>query len=279
MDNDRDTLRIATLNLRYGSADDGANSWRHRRDLLVRVVREIDPDILATQEGLPFQLEELDAALPQMGRFGLGRYHGVAVDRPHEAYSGEHCAIYYRRPRFELVHTSTMWLSETPGVPGSLGWGAGLARIVTHGRVRESASGRALSLINTHFHWGEEVTRRSTDVLCNLLADVPESSPVVLTGDFNLPPSSPEHERLTTVGLSGGRRLLDACAAASGCDEGSGTSHGFTGVPESRIDWILASSDLRVAGARVVRDEEDGRYPSDHFAVVADLVPGDSADM
>ena len=271
MDNETDTLRVATLNLRYGSADDRANSWRNRSDLLVRVVREIDPDILATQEGLSFQLEELDAALPQMGRFGLGRYHGVAVERPHEAYSGEHCAIYYRRPRFELVHANTMWLSDTPEVPGSLGWGAGLARIVTHGHVRESRSGRELSLINTHFHWGEEVTRRSTDILCDLLADVPESSPVVLTGDFNLPPSSPEHERLTTVGLSGGRRLLDACAAASGCDEGVGTFHAFTGVPENRIDWILVSSDLQVADARVVRDEKGGRYPSDHFPVVADV--------
>lgn len=277
MDNDRDTIRIATLNLRYGSADDGANSWRYRSELLVRVVREIDPDILATQEGLPFQLEELDAELPQMGRFGLGRYHGVAVDRPHEAYSGEHCAIYYRRPRFELVHANTVWLSDTPEVPGSLGWGANLARIVTHGRVREPSTGRELALINTHFHWGEEITAKSTDILCDLLAHVPESTPVVLTGDFNLRPSSPEHDRLTTVTLAGGRQLADACSAASACDESSGTSHGFTGVPEKRIDWILVSSDLRVADARVVRDEEAGRYPSDHFPVVADVVLGGDA--
>lgn len=273
MDNDRDTLRVATLNLRYGAADDGADSWRYRSDLLVRVVREIDPDILATQEGLSFQLEELDAALPQMGRFGLGRYHGIAVDRPHEAYSGEHCAVYYRRPRFELVGTDTVWLSDTPDVPGSLGWGAGLARIVTRGRVCESHSGRELWLVNTHFHWGEEVTRKSTDILCDLLAGVPVSSPVVLTGDFNLSPAAPEHERLTTVGLSGGRRLVDVCAVVTGCDEGSGTFHGFSGAPQERIDWILASSDLRVADARIVRDEEDGRYPSDHFPVVADLLP------
>ncbi|MFW5788902.1 MAG: endonuclease/exonuclease/phosphatase family protein, partial [Spirochaetota bacterium] len=257
-------------------ADDGADSWRYRSDLLVRVVREIDPDILATQEGLSFQLEELDAALPQMGRFGLGRYHGVAVDRPHEAYSGEHCAIYYRRPRFELVSADTMWLSDTPEVPGSLGWGAGLARIVTHGRVRDAHTRREWSLINTHFHWGEEVTRKSTDILCELLADVPAATAVILTGDFNLPPSSPEHERLTTVALAGGRRLVDACSAADGCDEDVGTFHAFVGSPEQRIDWILVSSDAKVTGARVVRDEEDGRYPSDHFPVVADVHPGAS---
>ena len=268
----RSPLRIMTLNLRYGSADDGENSWSHRRDLLIRTVHAIDPDILATQEGLSFQLEDLDAALPQMGRFGLGRYHGVALDRPHEAYSGEHCAIYYRRPRFELIDSRTTWLSETPDAAGSRGWGAGLARIVTHGQLSDARIGRELALVNTHFDWGEEVTARSTDILCEILAGVSASTPVVLTGDFNLAPSAPEHERLTTLDLAGGRRLVDACTGASGCDGDMGTYHGFTGVPEKRIDWILLSSDAVVVDARVIQDAENGRYPSDHFPVMADVL-------
>jgi len=267
----RPTLTVATLNLRYGSADDGENAWPLRQPIVLRALASIGADLLGTQEGLPFQLEEIDAAFPAFGRFGLGRYHGVAVDRPHEAYSGEHCAVYYRRPRLELLETETKWLSATPDEPGTTGWGADLARVVTLGRLRDAATRAELLHLNTHFHWGREVTTNSVAALASLIGRADADTPVIVTGDFNLPPGSPEHRTLLGLELAGDRRLVDAYALSGDGDPDDGTSHSFRGVPERRIDWILVSSDVHVRSARIVRYEERGRYPSDHFPVVADL--------
>ena len=263
------TLTVATLNLRYGTADDGENAWPARRPILVRALGTVDADLVGTQEGLPFQLEEIDAAFPAFGRFGIGRYHGVAVDRPHEAYSGEHCAVYYRRPRLELLETETKWLSATPDVPGSMGWGADLARVVTSGRLRDRATGTELLHLNTHFHWGREVTANSVALLATWIGRATADTPVIVTGDFNLPPGSSEYRTLLGLELAGDRRLVDAYAASGDHDPDDGTSHSFSGIPERRIDWILVSDDLQVTAARIVRYEEGGRYPSDHFPVAA----------
>ena len=48
-------LRVMSFNIRYGTAKDGDNVWGNRRDLVVDTIRAFDPDLLGTQETLPFQ--------------------------------------------------------------------------------------------------------------------------------------------------------------------------------------------------------------------------------
>lgn len=95
--------------------------------------------------------------------------------------------------------------------------------------------------------------------------------PLIILGDFNCAPDSEPYQVL----LGSDRDdicLQDAArsAACNGADEG--TYHAFTGqAREGRIDWILASHDFRVLSAWVDRSSFDGRYPSDHFPVWAEL--------
>jgi endonuclease/exonuclease/phosphatase family metal-dependent hydrolase len=190
------------------------------------------------------------------------------VDRLHEAYSGEHCAVYVRSDRFKIEETETLWLSDTPREPGRLGWGAHLPRICTRVRVQERSTGIRVELFNTHFHWGEEITRRSTDMIVDLLSRVTPDRPAVLMGDFNLDPQSAEHARLTSALLSGGRVLVDSYHEAHPAQD-VGTSHGFSGRPQRRIDWILVSNEMAIHSAEIEMHSEAGRYPSDHFPVTA----------
>ena len=50
------TVRLLTFNIRYGLADDGDNSWPHRRDLVFGVLRNSSADFIGLQEALPFQI-------------------------------------------------------------------------------------------------------------------------------------------------------------------------------------------------------------------------------
>jgi endonuclease/exonuclease/phosphatase family metal-dependent hydrolase len=57
-------------------------------------------------------------------------------------------------------------------------------------------------------------------------------------------------------------------------DEVANTFHGFRGRGAKslgKIDYILCDERWRVLAAEVVRANSDGRYPSDHFPIVADL--------
>ena len=56
-------LRLMTFNIRYGTAGDGPNGWSNRRTLVADIIRRSAPDVLAIQEGLAFQLEELGDVL------------------------------------------------------------------------------------------------------------------------------------------------------------------------------------------------------------------------
>ena len=103
-------LRVMTFNIRYGTADDGENGWPLRRDLLVRVIRDFDPDILGVQEALHFQIGEVRERLARYGVAGVGRDDG--------ATQGEYSAVLYDTTRVELLEQGTFWFSDSPGAPG-----------------------------------------------------------------------------------------------------------------------------------------------------------------
>jgi len=50
------------------------------------------------------------------------------------------------------------------------------------------------------------------------------------------------------------------------------TFHVFTGQGiRGRIDWILVSPEVKIKKVFLIKDKPDGRYPSDHFPVMASL--------
>ena len=70
-------LNIMTFNIRYGTANDGENSWANRKNILFDCLKKYKPDILGTQEGLDFQHDEIKKQFPDWQVFGVGRYFGI----------------------------------------------------------------------------------------------------------------------------------------------------------------------------------------------------------
>lgn len=262
------SFTLCTCNLRFATAPDGADAWPHRKPLLLDCLARLAPDILCTQEAMPEQIDAIRARFSHWAMAGEGRFAGVVSPRPTEPAPGEHCAVFFHADRFTLEETQTRWLSATPDRPASLGPGADLPRIVTRVRLREPASGGLIEVYNTHFHWGSTFTGFAVELLGRWIGDTPAEVPVVLTGDFNVDAAGPEHAALTAPALAGGRRLQDVFDALPGRQ---GTRHDFTGAARVCIDWILASSDLAVRRAWTDTWSRDGRYPSDHFPVMAEL--------
>ena len=88
-------------------------------------------------------------------------------------------------------------------------------------------------------------------------------------GDFNDRPGSTVHSLLTST-ETGLKDSWSALGHREGPD--SFTHHKFTGSPqETRMDWVLVSPHFRIMAADIIRDNTDGRYPSDHFPYLVEL--------
>lgn len=284
------TLRAATFNLRYDNPGDGENRWENRRRHVADVILASQASVIGTQEGLHHQVEWLDSALADHLYVGAGRDDGGT--------KGEFTAIFVDTTRFRVESSGTFWLSPTPDRP-SVGWDAAMERICTYAvlaareedpdaentaaNATDHASSSAvpprLLVLNAHFdHMGDRARLESAKLLVNewiepALAGMEDSDspfaglPVVLLGDLNALPGSEPLAELTS-------RLLDAYTTSVESPAGpSGTFNGFAEKPEyaDRIDYVLHSNAFRTMRYQTFAGRRDGRFPSDHFPVLADL--------
>ena len=255
-------LSVMSFNIRYGTANDGADSWEHRSDFVIDVIRDAAPHVLGVQEALAFQVRELESALPGYRRVGVGR-----DDADDE---GEFAAIYFDSNRFELLESGHFWFSDTPTVPGSMHWGNRITRMCTWVRLHDLETHALFYVYNLHWdHQSQESRERSAGLLLSRIeARSGQDEPVIVTGDFNAGEDNPAFTHLTAGGLSDTYRLRHPETTQVG------TFNSFRGDSDGdKIDAILVSSGWVVADAEILRMNRNGRYPSDHYPVVARLSP------
>jgi endonuclease/exonuclease/phosphatase family metal-dependent hydrolase len=259
-------VRVMSFNVRYGTADDGPNAWPLRKQMLIARIRAQAPDLLGTQEALAEQVEELRQVLPEYGVVGVGRDDGRRA--------GEFTAVFYRTDRYELLDSGHFWLSPQPDMPGSIGWDAALTRMATWIKLRDKrAHGRDdVLFINTHWdHVGEQARVESAGLIRQRIGSLAAGMSVIFTGDLNCAPTS----EACRVLLDGDRpRLIDAYRVIHPhLSPDEATFHAFAGTTSGgRIDFVFHSEDFQPIRASIDRYNEGGRYPSDHFPVVAELV-------
>lgn len=253
-------VRVLSFNIRYGTANDGENSWPHRAEFVCDLVRTSEADFIGLQEALRFQIDAIRKAAPGYAEHGVGRDDGKT--------RGEYSAILYRSERWKLDDGGTFWLSDTPETVASKTWGNSIPRIVTWGRFVDRQTGRGLYVFNTHFdHQSQPSREKSSGLIVERIRKRKHAEPVIVTGDFNAGEANPAIKTITAAGLVDTFRVLHPDAATVG------TFNGFAGRDDGeKIDYVFVDGGLQVKQAEIVRTERDGRYPSDHFPVSAELL-------
>ena len=255
------TLRVMTFNIRTAEGRDGDDSWPFRKQLVAETIGRHDPDVVGLQEVLAEQTAYLEGELPQ--------YRWLGVDRGLNGGLGlsEAVPIFYRHAALAPIESGTFWLGNPPNGDQRRGRGS---RIVTWARFHHLESGREVYVYNTHFTLREGQTQLESAARINQqLAAVPPSSPVVVMGDFNAYAGSSETWRLATS-----QGLIDAWDVALERQGPPITSNGFGPPPDwggGRIDWILVRGPIVVPTVATIVHSVAGRYPSDHYPVLATL--------
>jgi len=263
-------VRVMSFNIRYNNAEDKENAWPNRKRMAASMFRFHHVDIAGIQEALKGQIDDLELLLPGFAWCGVGRSDGKA--------EGEFSAILYRKERFKLLESSTFWLSETPEVAGSKGWDASLPRIVTWARFRDTQSKQTFFVFNTHFdHRGSRARAESARLLLARIEKIAGRQAVVVTGDFNGNESSEPYRILTTAETQKGAGAENGLRDARHLSlmEHHGPTSTFNGfgplVPEAKIDYIFVRGGINVLQHGVLADQWNGRWPSDHLPVLAEL--------
>lgn len=261
--------RVTSFNVRTIAAEDGPDDWEHRKELVAAVLRFHRPAVAGLQEAFAQQVDYLDEALAD--------YEWVGTSREAEARAGEYVPLFYRPDRVELLETETFWLSAVPDDPGSVGWSAEHPRIVTRADLRDRETGTEVTHFNTHLSHVDEHARVESARLLRQRVDA-VAGPVVVTGDFNCEPGSEPYRMLagdgTGAGATGdwrGDPLADAREVAERTPLGpTATKHEFDGRVRERIDFVFVRG-LAVSQYGALADHWDGRWPSDHLPILAEL--------
>ena len=103
-------LKLVTFNIRCDYDQDGANSFRFRKPVILKKLAEEKPDVICFQEVLPHVAAWLKENLTEYTVIGCGRS---------ETLEDEQMTVAFRTKRLNLINMETFWLSPTPYVPAS----------------------------------------------------------------------------------------------------------------------------------------------------------------
>ena len=249
-------IKVMTFNLRFQTVTDGKNSFEHRKERIMRMLRTEAPDVIGFQEVTDSMLAWLKENLSDYYVLGHGR---------NSRYKGEAIPIAYRKDCFDLHAFREEWLSIFPNKPESLMDGLDQSvcpRTFCCAELIHTDSDTPFAFYNVHTDHKGELARVAE---CTLLLRDVGASPYrfVLTGDFNAYPNSAEIRLIQATSTTLG--TVDTTSAIKG------SFHGFRGeVGKCKIDYIFSNLSTDPRRSYAVPDEgANGCYYSDHRALCA----------
>ena len=252
-----EATRVISFNVRY--KDDDYGSVEGRSKLICAALEQYAPDSFGVQEATQQWLDIFERE--------LGDVYGVVAQMRDGAEDSEASAVYYLKEKFELLDSGTMWLSETPDVFASKLPKSGCTRVATWATLKEKASGKIYTHINTHLdHILEEVRVEQVKILETKLEELKaQGYPVICTGDFNTFEGDEAYNEMITC-------LTDSKFIAAESDDGK-TFHNYGKefFKKKPIDFVFVTDGVTVHRYKIIDEKIDRMYLSDHYGVCVDM--------
>lgn len=247
-------LRIATFNIRNIN-----DRYDERKPLLGAAFAEMAPDIVGLQEVMfsePRQDDFLSSQLPERHYMAFGSYHEKYTNFGNAILVGSGHAQAHNELRLSggrSVHRVLVALPEL----------------------------FMLWFVNTHLHHvpGEpEVRLEQACAITEWMTEAPAADATIIVGDFNTPPFEPAYAHMRSAGYR------SAFSEANGAEPDVTWPSGIqaptmdTDGDPNCLDYIWLSGRVRAVSARLAANEPPPNdptiYPSDHFAIVAQVELG-----
>jgi endonuclease/exonuclease/phosphatase family metal-dependent hydrolase len=228
--------------------------------LLQKIITDFNPDILATQEGREKQIKSLAQLL------------SLKLIESHREWMADRMypCLYVNEEQVKVKNSGDIWLSETPQTPGSCSFKSTFPRLCTWMIATHLVNNQDYFIVNTHLDhiWEETRLEQIKVLICEIKKLNLEHLPLVLKGDFNDSPAG-----LVRKTILKSLDLKDPWTEEQLPEETS--HHGFIGDQKEgdRIDWILVPLSFAVEGIHLEKKSFNGVFPSDHYPLLATVVP------
>lgn len=255
-------MRIMTFNLRCDFFLDFNNRWDMRKDIAVNLIDKYNCGIIGTQEVTKKMHSYLQDNLDRYNIIGRPRSKKASDERNDILISKE----------YKIEGYKTFWLSDNPEEEGSSKWYSLYPRICTTA-VIEIDNKKKIRVCNSHLDCFLPQAREYG--LKKLIEGIKneqkkEDLPLIIMGDFNATPDSRLIKNFKD-GLYTDKRMI----AVQDIDESmyqQGTRGNFKGKNNGlHIDYIFVSEEFEIINAQIVKYNENGKYPSDHYPVLAEI--------
>ena len=246
-------MRIMTFNVLCAGRNE--NHWCRRQPLVRDIIKKYMPDFFGIQEAHYGWMRYVANQMKD-------NYAFVGIGKDDGKNGGEFSPVFYRKDKYNLVERLDFWLSATPYEP-SLGWDGSENRTCSGGVFENIETYEKVACFNTHLdHIGRTAQVEGANLILAKLKKY-DNIKTVLMGDFNVTPDSDIYGMFIDGGFSDSRNIADEADEIN-------SFHAF-GNASKMIDFVFVRNIDKVSNVKTVTDMIDGRYPSDHYPVVADV--------
>ncbi|PHV69394.1 endonuclease [Sporanaerobium hydrogeniformans] len=255
-------MKIMTFNLRSDNILDIHNRWKKRKEIVYKVINKYQCDIIGLQEVTGQMEKDIKENMEAYQIFGEGRTKKLFLEK-------NNLLIKHNYP---IQAPETFWLSSTPDRVGSSIWYSLFPRICTTAIV-EVKPGVCVRVYNTHLdcllpYAREYGLKKIAQAMEKYQKQ--EDLPCILMGDFNATPESKLIKNFKN-GVYSNKHFIAVQEMDSQLYKES-TMGMFKGKEKGmHIDYIFVSDDFNIKDVRIVRDNMEGKYPSDHYPIIADI--------
>lgn len=255
-------MRIMTFNLRSDFILDRKNRWNYRANIVYDTIINNQCDIVGVQELNNLMFKDIKENLDGYEIIGKPRSKKYFVERNDILVSKKHTILDY----------DTFWLSKNPDKVGSSIWYSLYPRICTTALLLLE-SGKKVRVYNTHLDCflpharayglkqiGKHIEEKQKG----------EAVPIILMGDFNATPNSKVIAQFVEGNYNG--KKFVAVQEVDKTIYNNTTMSKFKGKEKGmHIDYIFVSDEFVIENTEIVKHNDNGRYPSDHYPIIADI--------
>lgn len=255
-------MNIMSFNLRSDCFLDVNNRWIDRKTLVLDTLTKYNCDIIGVQELTNKMYNDIQSSIKNFNIVGKARSNKLFPERNDLIVPEKHT----------ITSHKTVWLSNTPDKVGSQPWFSLYPRIFTTAVVKLDC-GKSVRVYNTHL---DCLLPQARDFGLKKLVNYvdinhkEDNLPIIIMGDFNATPNSKiiksfingqySNKRFFAVQEKNKELFLKPTRA------------GFKGKGRGlHIDYIFVSEELEILDVKIINDNTNGKYPSDHFPIIAKI--------
>lgn len=260
------SIRVMTFNVLQGKGEPQGREWKTtRRTAAVKMIKEINPDIIGTQEARKSQCKDLQLDLAQYGQV---KFPKDSIEKN----GGQRTMILYRKERFKMVEWGKYWFSEDLTARGNrFNDPKTTQKLSVWVKLYDKNTKKDIYVFDAHFF--AKVSKIENRQVCaqitrdQILKIVPKGATVFFMGDLNTNYET-SYDCLDPL-----KQIMENAALAARKSDGpqKPTYNRFGKGKPSTLDYIFFRG-AKADTYRVIHDTKYGTdYISDHWPVYADF--------